>query len=76
MDKLNELKQKIRAAGCSEPFSLADVLRAIGIHGKEGVYPPQLLAVGHPARWDLTKDNLDDQSTECISFLTSVLCNK
>lgn len=72
-DRLDWRDMDIEILG--RPITLADVLRAIGIHGKEGVYPPELLAVGHPARWNLAKDNLDDQSPEVCDFLTSVLCN-
>lgn len=55
------------------PIHLADVLLAIGVHGVEGAYPPQIFAVGHPARWDLVHDDLTQQLDECLKFLSDLL---
>ena len=52
------------------PIRLADVLLAIG-----EVRPDFLLAVGHPANWNLKDDNLENQSEETIGFIHNLIKN-
>lgn len=57
-------------------IGLCDVLRAIEKNGREGVYPPELFALGHPMKWSLAHDSLSwhrDNAPEVIDFLAELL---
>lgn len=81
MEKYEQLKQIIQQANPNadkwkvllvdeEPIRLADVLLSF----PGAIYPPQLLALGHPAGWNLREDDLSKQSQETIELLYNLLC--
>ena len=88
MDKLDNIKQKIREAGGSERFTLADVLLAIfegKVYRKIDAIPlildSGLFGTSTPSggtkttdfSWNLRKDDLNNQSEETIDFLVELL---